>query len=285
MNNRLPKVGAHVSAAVSLERSFDKALEIGADCTQFFISPPQQWAQTIHNTEEIERYKKRKDETQIGPNFIHGTYLINLGTQDAAHLQKSTDWLVYGLKIAELLDVRGVIFHTGSHKGVGFESVLDQVSSSLKNVLEKAPGQTFIILENSGGGGGSIGRNFKELGLILKAVDNPRVKVCMDIQHAYATGYDLKTPTGLNSALDEFEREIGMDNLAAMHANDSKTELNSSKDRHENIGEGFIGKEGFENIINHPLLKLVPFILEVPGILKKGPDKENVSLLKGLIKD
>src|SRR5689334_19897037 len=116
----MPKVGAHVSAAVSLDLAFDKALEIGAECFQIFISPPRQWAMTSHSAEEIQAFKEKALKTGIGPNFIHGTYLINLGTSDPEHLKKSVEWLVYGLNSASDLGMRGVIFHIGSHKGLGF---------------------------------------------------------------------------------------------------------------------------------------------------------------------
>jgi deoxyribonuclease-4 len=294
----MPKIGGHVSVAISLELAFKKAQEIQAECIQFFVSPPQRWLQTKHDEAEIERFKTAQAESGIGPNFIHGTYLVNLGTTNPDHLQKSIDWLIYGLEMAEKLGVEGVIFHTGSHKGAGFESVLPQVSNALTTILNHpsviASGQAkqsqgsekkpLLILEISAGGGGSIGRDFHELGQILKQVNNHRLKVCIDTQHAFAAGYDMKTLVGLKDVIEEFEEEIGLENLAAFHANDSKTEYKSNRDRHENIGEGFIGKEGFENMLNHPKLKDVPFLLEVPGYSDNGPDLENVQTLNSLRK-
>ena len=146
----MPKIGAHVSAAVSLETSFKKALDIGAECTQFFISPPQQWAQTKHDEEEISRYLEEQKKTGIGPNYIHGTYLVNLGSDSVEHVQKSVDWLIYALNMASKLSVRGVIIHTGSHKGKGFDSILEQVITALKNVLSNAEGNSLLMLETSG---------------------------------------------------------------------------------------------------------------------------------------
>ncbi len=139
-----------------------------------------------------------------------------------------------------------------------------------------------LILETSAGAGGNIGGKFSELGKILKAVGNKRVKIGLDTQHVFAAGYDIKTPMGLRTTLDEFEEEIGLTNLAIIHANDSKVELGSGKDRHENIGEGFIRKEGFANLINNKYLQEVPFILEVPGFSGNGPDTDNVQILKSL---
>lgn len=285
----MPKVGAHVSAAVSLETSFAKAKNIGAECTQIFISPPQQWAKTKHDEAEIARYQQAAKQSGIGLNFIHGTYLVNLGTQDEEHLHKSIDWLIYAMNLAAQLGSRGVVFHTGSHKGVGFEAVLSQITDSLKKILEGANRrlpdvnhEPFLILETAAGAGDSIGGNFSELGQILAAVDDPRLKICIDTAHVFAAGYDIRTHRRLEETLVEFDRKVGLTNLVAVHANDSKVALGSGKDRHENIGEGFIGREGFENIINHPQLAGLPFILEVPGCVGTGPDTENVRLLKSL---
>ena len=127
-----------------------------------------------------------------------------------------------------------------------------------------------------------MGRSFSELGQILKGVKNNKLKVGLDTCHLYASGYDVKTPAGLKKTLEEFDSEIGLENLSIIHANDSKFELGAHRDRHANIGEGFIGKDGFKNLLNNPLLKDIPFILEVPGFTNNGPDKENVELLKSL---
>jgi deoxyribonuclease IV len=320
----MPKIGAHVSAAVSLDLALDRAKAIGAECCQIFVSPPRQWAMLEHTDSEISQFKKKKEEWGIGPNFIHGTYLVSLGTDNPEQLEKSIEWLKYALRMADQLNCRGVIFHMGSHKGRGFETVKEQVVESLKQVLatvisndsEKSPdnrkaqsqsgdlsatpqsvdmivatprddtidGLPLLILENSAGGGGSISPSFHELGQLIKAVQNPRLKICLDVQHAFGAGYDVKSLVGLKDVLAEFDEEIGLENLAAIHANDSKVEYKSNRDRHENIGEGFIGREGFENMLNDPSLKEVPFLLEVPGFAGNGPDKENVEIMKKLRK-
>ena len=278
----MPKVGAHVSAAISLELAFERAQNIGAQCVQIFISPPQRWLQTKHDDAEIKKFLDAQKNTGIGPNFIHGTYLVSLGTEKPEHLQQSIEWLVWAMNMAGKLGIRGVIFHSGSHKGAGIDSVQKQIVETLKKVLSQSPENTFLILENSAGAGGSIGRDFHELGQILKEVGDKRLKVCMDTCHTFAAGYDLRTPLTLKDVLEEFDQEIGLENLVAIHANDSKFDLKMHKDRHENIGDGFIGREVFENLINHPALKEVPFLLEVPGFDDNGPDAENVKILKSL---
>ena len=277
-------IGAHISSAGGLSLSFERAKQINAAGTQIFISPPRQWFQNKHSKEEIQEYKDTQNISGIGPNFIHGTYLINLAAESPDHLQKSIDWLIYAMNTAGEMGSAGVIFHLGSHKGVGFEKVLAQISSALKTIMSSCSNSSsYLILENSAGAGGSIGSKFSELGQILKGVANPRLKICIDTCHAYASNYDLKTKQGIEKTLAEFEEEIGLENLVAFHANDSKFEIGSKKDRHENIGDGFIGVDGFTNLVNHPKLQNIPFILEVPGYEGKGPDLENVNRLKKLL--
>ena len=279
----MPKIGGHVSASGGVENAFLNALKIGAETFQFFLGPPQMWVQSTKGEEEIQRFRKQAVETGISESFIHGTYLINLGTQTPEHLEKSIQWLIYALNTAAELEVKGVIFHLGSHKGLGFEKVLPQVVESLKRILKDSNPGSYLLLENTAGAGGNIGATFKQLGEILKLVQNDRLKICLDTQHAFAAGIDIKTVEGLEATLLEIEEEVGLKNLMAIHCNDSKTEFGSGKDRHENIGEGFIGKEAFAQMITHPKLADVPFILEVPGFEAKGPDVENIEILKSLL--
>jgi deoxyribonuclease IV len=263
--------------------SLERAQHIGASCTQIFVSPPQQWVQTNHSQEEIDLYKQKQQELGIGPNFIHGTYLINLAAESPEHVQKSIDWLIYAQTMADKLGVAGTIFHIGSHKGRGFDAVFDQLVSSIRKVLEKSPQNPFLILENSAGGGGSIGCVLPELGRLIKTINDPRLKVCIDTQHAFASGCDLEEP---ETFLAELEREVGLSNLVVLHVNDSKTTKGSKRDRHENLGEGYIGKENLQNLFRS-LAKVeeckdLPLILEVPGFADKGPDKENIDILRNL---
>lgn len=278
------KIGGHVSASVSLDLAFDRAEKIGAQCFQIFISPPQMWAQVKHDQEEIENFRAKLEKLMIGPNFIHGAYLINLATTSQVNLEKAIDWLVYSLETADSLGMAGTIFHLGSHKGVGFDIYENQITQSLITILERSPKSTKLFLENSAGAGGCIGAHFSELGKLIKNVSSSRLKVCLDTQHAFVMGYDVKTLIGLKDMINEFDEEIGMENLEVIHLNDSKMEYRSNRDRHENIGEGFIGLEGIGNIINSKEFKNLPMILEVPGFSNTGPDKENIDLVRSLIK-
>jgi apurinic endonuclease APN1 len=154
----------------------------------------------------------------------------------------------------------------------------------MREVLEKSPKGVWLIIENSAGMGQSIGASFAEIGRMIKETGNDRVKVCLDTQHAFANGYNVGTKDGLDAAMEEFDREIGLKRLVAVHANDSKCPFLGGLDRHENIGEGHIGRKGFETIMGHRAFRDVPFLLEVPGFENTGPDKKNIDILKRMRK-
>ena len=273
------KLGAHVSASGGVSKSIDRALDIGAEAIQIFASSPRAWKFNHPKPEEVERFRKKSEESGIGPCYIHGSYLVNIGGSED-QLQKSIDCLVNNMSAAGEIGAEGVIFHGGSHKGKGFDAVLNQAANCLTQVLEKSPDNVWLCLENSAGMGAHIGSSFREIGRILRVVDHPNLKVCLDTEHCFAAGYNLAVPEELDKVIAEFDSEIGLDKLVAVHANDAKVELGSGVDRHENIGEGYIGIAGFESILGNTAFKNVPFFLEVPGFDGNGPDKENLDRLK-----
>lgn len=278
------KIGAHVSTAGGLQTCFERAAAIGAECVQIFESPPQQWGTARLTDDQAEAFKAAREAAGIGPVFIHGKYLMNLASADAKIFKTSVSTLRSSLNVAGRIGAQGVIFHTGSHKGLGLEAVFDQICEAAASVLAETPEETWLIFENSAGQGGTIGSQFADLGQILKRIDSPRAKVCIDTCHAFAAGYDLSTKEGVAAALRELDAKVGLSNVAAVHCNDSKTKLGAGRDLHENIGEGHIGRAGFEALVAHKGLRHVPFLLEVPGFkldgAGKGPDKPNVDLMK-----
>jgi deoxyribonuclease IV len=277
------KIGAHVSTAGGPATCFDRAEAIGAEAAQIFLTPPQQWRSSKVEPEQAEAFKARAATSSCGPVFVHGIYLVNLATADQTMLTRSTSSLKSALTSCSALGIKGVIFHIGSHKGQGLDAVFDQICKATSEVLEATPDDVLFILENSAGAGGNIGSKFEDLGRIISGVGSDRVKVCLDTQHSFAAGYDLSSAEGLEMAMTEFEQEVGFDNLVAVHANDSKVELGAGRDRHENIGEGHIGVDGFRRMLHHRAFVDVPFLLEVPGFGEaKGPDQPNVDLLKKL---
>jgi deoxyribonuclease IV len=276
------KAGAHVSTSGGPASGFERAEAIGAEAMQIFLTPPQQWRSSKVDENDAANFRAKHKDSPVGAVFVHGVYLINLAANDSTMLQRSTSNLKSAMHTCSQLGVQGVIFHLGSHKGTGLDSVFEQICVACSGVIESTPEDVQLILENSAGSGGTIGSSFADLGRIMREVGSDRVKVCLDTQHSYAAGYDLATAEGLELAMAEFEKEVGVENLVAVHANDSKVELGSGRDRHENIGEGPIGREGFSRIIAHPVFRNKPFLLEVPGLDGKGPDKPNVDILKEL---
>ena len=276
------KIGAHVSTSGGISKAVERAQEIGCEALQIFGSSPQSWALRDIPAAEIDAFRQNMADANMGPVFLHAIYLVNLGTNRPDVLQKGIDSLADHLALAGKLGADGLIFHPGSHGGVGFEGVLPQVADSIRRALDKTPVGPFLVVENMAGMGKHIGARFEELGAILDAVDDERLKVCLDTQHSFAAGYDLTTGEGIEDMLAQLDEGPGSDKVVAIHANDSKRVCGSGVDRHDNIGEGFIGEDGFAVFMGHPAFGHVPFLLEVPGFEGKGPDQRNVDILKAI---
>jgi deoxyribonuclease-4 len=276
------KIGAHVSASGGISKAVGRGVEIGCETIQIFGSSPQSWAFRPVPDSEIDAFRRSATESGLGPVFLHAIYLINMGTADQSSLAKGIDSLVNYMNLAANIGAGGIIFHPGSHKGAGYGAVFEQAVESIKRVLDQSPEGPYLCLENMAGMGRHIGAKLWELGDIIKAVDDPRLRICLDTQHSFAAGYDLRTKEGVDMMMFEFDETIGVDNLAAVHANDSKQPCGSGVDRHDNIGEGLIGEAGFEAIMGHAAFRDVPFFLEVPGFEGKGPDQRNIDILKNI---
>lgn len=275
-------IGAHVSTAGGLVKAVGRGVDIGAEAMQIFASSPRAWRFTPPTDEAVAAYREAAARAGLGPAVLHAIYLVALAAADPAQAARGVESLTLHLQTANRLGALGLIFHPASHRGAGFDAVFDQFVANVTRVLDDAPGPAFLMLENSAGAGDHIGSKFEELGRVITAVGSDRLRVCFDTQHAWAAGHNVADADGLSAALDEFDREIGLDRLAAVHANDSKRPLGAGVDRHENIGEGEIGLAGFNTIVSHPALAAVPFYLEVPGFDGDGPDARNVEILKGI---
>ncbi len=279
---RTPSLGAHVSSAGGIDKAVGRALDLGAESFQIFGAAPQMWRRKHHPDEDTESFRQQMKQAKLKSAFIHAVYLINLASPDDELLRKSTDTLTEELDLASRIGADGVIFHVGSHMGSGFEHALPRIAASMSEALDRTPDDSLLLLENNAGAGRSVGSTFAELSAIMNAVDHPRVGVCLDTCHAHAAGYNIATIAGLKETLDEFQREIGGEKLVAIHANDSKTELGSGKDRHENIGQGTIGLKAFRRMVRNRVLRKASWLLEVPGYEGGGPGKADVDMLKAL---
>ena len=256
---------------------------MGADAIQVHPTPPHYWGSPKLDDERVERFRAAAEAAGNPPFYFHAVYLINLAGDDPLLRQRSESTLAGYLAAADRLGIGGVIFHTGSHKGAGFEESLPTITEHLKRVMERAdPEGARLLIENNAGMGGCVGARFEEIRLMMDAVRDPRIAACFDTCHAFASGYDARTPEAASATLDEWERVVGLEKLEVIHCNDSQTRLGSNRDRHANVGQGEIGEAGFRALLHDPRLQRVPFILEVPGLDGKGPDAANMEILRRL---
>lgn len=277
----MPLIGAHVSTQGGLFRAFENAKHIGADAIQIFGSSPQQWAVRMPNKTDIKKFKTDHEESGSIPVFLHASYLANLASPNEITRANAFQSLTGHLKIAEMISAIGLIFHIGSGKDQPKAEAMKLVIEGCRKILENVPGHCQLILENSSAGGAKLGATAQEVGEILKRIGSPRAKVCFDTAHAFEAGvakYD--SPETIRNVFNEWNREVSLENIVAIHANDSKTAFASHNDRHENIGKGYIGLNGFKNLAQEKRLYKIPWLLEVPGFDNFGPDKKNVDILK-----
>ncbi|MDO8444005.1 MAG: deoxyribonuclease IV [bacterium] len=258
------KFGAHISTAKPFSDSIIRAEELGCDCMQIFANPPQRWNPATLPEAEIKRFRELNAEAKIGPIIIHSIYLINLASENPFYYESSIKSLIDDMKKAHAIGALGVNSHMGSTKGREFNEVLVKITLAIKNILMATEGGPDFIIENSAGAGNIIGDTIEEIAKIIQSVNSPRVKVLIDTAHAFESGYDLKTKEGLEKFIAEFDKEIGLDKLVGFHLNDSKTALDSKRDRHADIGAGDIGLDAFRRLVNHPKLKDKFGILETP---------------------
>lgn len=280
----MPRIGAHVSTAGGLNNAITNAKNIGANCMQIFSSAPQQWLGSIRTPEEKLTFKKSVEEADLLPVFIHGTYLMNFASDNPEIVEKSVSCLSADLIFASEIGAMGVIFHFGSHAS-GWSGKRKELSQVFKKIIDTTPSETLIVIENAAGSGVKIGSKLEELAMMRDDINSPRIKFCIDSAHAFAAGYDLSNIIGVNNYITQVQKILDWNNVAAIHLNDSKVPLNKGTDRHENIGQGFIGANGLREFVRHPQLINKPLILEVPGFESKGPDANNIKLVKEMFKE
>ncbi|MEK7193451.1 MAG: deoxyribonuclease IV [Patescibacteria group bacterium] len=274
-------IGGHVSASGGLSKTIENAEKIGANAIQFFGSSPRQWRVTKHFGDDIAAFRLALKKSPIKQVFLHAPYLINLASPAEDSRARSRNLLTDHFKIAEAIGAQGLIFHIGSRKGLSKEQAEKIIVRELRETLRGVSGKSFLVIENSAGGGESVGSTLEEIASIMKAVDSGRLMMCLDTAHAFESGMiPGYTEETVKELAGKIKKTVGFHRLVALHVNDSKTVFNSHHDRHENIGKGYIGLEGFQALARHKIFKKKPWILEVPGFDGNGPDKKNVDILK-----
>ncbi|KAJ7119140.1 xylose isomerase-like protein [Mycena epipterygia] len=279
------KVGAHVSAAGGIENSIINAAAIGANSFALFVKSQRKWSSPALTEATISTFKAGLIEHGYDPRHIlpHGSYLINLGNPDAGKRQKSYDCFLDDLKRCESLGLLLYNFHPGSSVGQATTDESISLIAESINEAHRATETVVTVLENMAGAGNIIGGDFNHLANIISQVnDKTRVGVCLDTCHMFAAGYDLRTKEGWEQIVTDFDQQVGLSYLRGMHLNDSKTEYNSKRDRHENIGIGHIGIEGFHHILNDVRFQNIPLILETPSFEKPEVWATEIGALNGL---
>lgn len=284
------KIGAHLSISGSYTNPLDSIIEKGGNCLQIFSCSPRGWNNAKLSDVEIQAFVEKKDKLQIDPIYFHACYLINLADDGTTgFMSKKT--LIHELTIAAQMGVKGSIIHTGSFKEKKKDTSLFNeyvkheryplLIANIKEVLAAIPQESLFIIENAGNR--KIGQTIEEIAAIIHDVNDHRVRVCLDTCHLHAAGYDLRTGASFEKFLTLFDSLIGLDKIELIHMNDSRDPFGSLRDRHANIGDGEVGIEVFKNLLNHPKTKDKAFILETPGFDNKGPDKQNIDILKSFI--
>jgi deoxyribonuclease-4 len=255
---------------------------MGADSVQVFTQSPRTWRPTNHDPANFERFKERRVEAGIDGVLCHALYLLNLASPKDDFYEKSVAALANTVDVGCAIEADGVVFHIGSHLGAGLDEGLERVVAALRVVLDRCSETTWLLMENSAGTGGTIGRSIDELALLYDRLEgHPRLGVCLDSCHLYASGVDVTDAAALDETLDELDRKIGLDRLRALHVNDSAAPLGSNRDRHANILEGLLGKK-LGVFLGNPRLQGLPAVLEVSGKDGHGPDADEIKKTKRL---
>ncbi|MFH0771953.1 MAG: deoxyribonuclease IV [Candidatus Omnitrophota bacterium] len=281
------KLGLHVSIAGHIYEAVDRTAALGCNTFQMFSRNPRGWEALTLVPENVEEFKKRRTEKKISPVVVHIPYLINLCSGDDALWKKSVNAYVEDLKRADMLGADYFVTHLGSPKEKGRNYGIERFSKGMIEAVTKAKPKLTILLENTAGGGDSIGSKFEDIAEIMDKVrDKTKVElgICLDTAHIFEAGFDVSDKDGLEAALKEIDSLVGAEKIKVIHFNDSLSELGSHNDRHWHIGKGKIGVEGMKRIINHSKLKDCAFILETPK-KKDGDDKMNLAAARKMRRD
>ena len=261
----MAELGAHVSAAGGAWRAFGRAAELNCDAMQIFVKNANRWTAKPLAAKDIERFHEARSEHPL-PVIAHASYLINVCSTSEATAEKSVVALTDELLRCTKLGVDGLVLHPGAHLGAGTEQGLATVAAALRGIFDAEPEiTTRLLLENTAGQGTVLGQTPAELASVIDQVERPeRLGVCLDTCHAFAAGYDLRSEDGYEAFLAEVEDALGLDAVRAWHLNDSEFELGENKDRHANIGEGYLGVDAFARLVHDERFDGTPMILETP---------------------
>lgn len=258
------QVGVHVSIAGGIAKAVDRAAEKECNVFQIFSRSPRGWRFNDLSVEETKAFIAKLKKSGIGPVFDHMPYLPNLASPDEDVYKQSVSTLTEELCRCGQLKIPFLVTHLGSHRGSGREQGLKRLVHAISFAFSEAENEVILLLENTAGTKNSMGGSFGDIAAIIDALNTKRVGVCLDTCHLFGAGYELRTPKGIGSILEEFDNLIGLNRLKLIHLNDCKGDLGSALDRHEHIGLGKIGENGFRYILGDKTIKSTPMVLETP---------------------
>jgi deoxyribonuclease IV len=280
-----PDFGTHASASGGVDKVLQRAVDVDATSCQIFSKNERQWKAKPLDPEVVDRFHRERERTGIRQMAVHDSYLINLASPKEDILEKSMAAFRDELERCDTLDIAHLVTHPGAHTGSAVDAGIRTFAESLNRLYDGMPDNRAITcLETTAGQGTTLGRSFEEIAAIIDLVEaKHRVGVCLDTCHIFSAGYDIRSVDGVREVLDDFDRIIGIERLKVLHLNDSKNALGSNKDRHEHIGEGMIGLEGFRGIVNDPRLAGLPAILETEKDPDGEQDRRNLATLRDLV--
>lgn len=269
-------IGAHVSTSGGLAKAVERGVETGSTAIQIFNQSPRMWRPTKYTDEDFAAFRDAIADSTVDAVVIHAIYLINPGTFDDELHEKSLAALTHALTVGDGIGAAGVVLHPGPvMKGQEYEPTLKNIVKTCRAALEATDGCK-LLLENAAGRN-AVGSKFEQLADLVEGLGgDDRVGVCIDSCHAHAAGYDVRSLEAVTGTFDELDRVVGLDRVGCLHLNDSRDEFGSHRDRHDNLGDGFIGEDGIAAFLSDPRLEDVPALLEVPGTEKGGPSAVDV---------
>ena len=277
-------VGLHISAAGSLDLAFDRAAEIGATTFQIFTRNPNQWKFKPIPDETVAAFRQKRKESAFGQVVDHMPYLPNLASSERSTMKISRFTLGEEVKRCDALGIDYLVVHLGSHLGKGAAVGVANIAFACDEALAGSDGKTEILLENMAGQKNCVGARFEEIrGILDKTTERSRVGVCLDSCHLFAAGFDLRNEEAVEGTMELFNEIVGLEKLKVIHLNDSKGPLGSRLDRHENIGEGKIGRNGIRALLRYPGVAERPIIMETPYEDYKTMDK-SIALVRALLR-
>ena len=270
-------IGAHVSPSGGLAKAVERGVERGARAIQIFNQSPRMWRPTAYGEEDFSAFRDSLPGTGIDAVLIHAVYLLNCASDDPEIAEKSLRSLIHSLRIGDGIGARAVVLHPGSAKTGSVDRAIERAGGVMAEALAESEGCP-MHLENTAGGGGTLGRSFDELARLIEAAGGgDRLGLCLDSCHLYAMGHDVRDPAELANVLDRCAQAVGLERLGSLHLNDSRDPLGSKRDRHANVGEGELGEEGCAVFLSEPRFDGLPCVIETPGADGKGPSREEVS--------